>query len=123
MAVKPRQDRLTLAGVRLQPRIGVTPGERCHPQACQADITIWGDFEAAAATDELADACDYSRILEKVLEAAHEREYNLLETLAYRTARLILEAFPAARVSVKIRKLPASMTDRIDHVEIEVEQA
>ena len=122
MTDKRRQDRLTLAGVRLQPRIGVTPGERRFPQACTADVTIWGDFEAAAATDELADACDYGRILDMVLEVAHGREYNLLESLAYRTARSILQAFPVARVAVKMRKQPAGMLDTIDHVEVEVEQ-
>jgi dihydroneopterin aldolase len=118
-----RQDRLTLAEIRLQPRLGVTADERRFPQACTADITIWGDFEAAAATDELTDALDYRRILGRVLETAHMREYNLLETLAYRLARAVLESFPAGRVNVKVRKQPATMIDKLDHVEVEVEQS
>ena len=121
--VKRRQDRLTLAGVKLQPRLGVTPGERRFPQACIADISVWGDFEAASATDELADAMDYSRILATVVQTAHVREYNLLEALAYRLAREVLEAFPAHRVTVKVRKQPATMTDRLDHVEVEVDES
>jgi len=121
--VKSRQDRLTLVGIRLQPRLGVTPGERRFPQSCVADITVWGDFESAASTDELADALDYSKILAKVVQSAQMREYNLLETLAYRLAREVLEAFPAHRVSVKVRKYPATMTDRLDHVEVEVDES
>ena len=120
---KPRQDRLTLVGVNLQPRLGVTPGERRFPQACVADISVWGDFEAAASTDELADALDYSRILAKVVQTAHVREYNLLEALAYRLAREVLEAFPAHRVNVKVRKHPATMTGKLDHVEVEVDES
>jgi len=123
LMVKRRQDRLTLAGVKLQPRLGVTPGERRFPQACIADISVWGDFEAASATDELADAMDYSRILATVVQTAHVREYNLLEALAYRLAREVLEAFPAHRVTVKVRKQPATMTDRLDHVEVEVDES
>ena len=120
---KTSQDKLTLVGVRLQPRLGVTPGERRFPQACTADVAIWGDFGAAAATDDLKAAWDYSRLLEKVLAAAHAGEYNLLEALAYRLARTVLENFPAARVNVKVRKQPAAMIDKLDHVEVEVDQS
>ncbi|MBZ5498341.1 MAG: dihydroneopterin aldolase [Acidobacteriia bacterium] len=122
MADRSRLDRLALVGIKLRPRLGVTPGERRFPQFCTADLTIWGDFEAAASTDELAAALDYSRILAKVIEVAHQREYNLLETLAYRLGRAVLEAFPAQRVSVKVRKQPATLTEKLDHVEVEVEQ-
>jgi len=117
-----RDDRITLAGVKLRPRIGVTQGERRLPQACQADVTVWGDFEAAALTDSLDKAIDYGKVLAKVLEIAHDREYNLLETLAYRLAREILQAFHARRVGVRVRKYPASLAEKIDFTEVEVEQ-
>jgi dihydroneopterin aldolase len=118
-----RQDRLAIIGVRLRPRIGVTPGERRFPQACSADIAIWGDFETAALTDELSDALDYSKVLEKVVEVAHMREYNLLETLAYGIARAVLVGFRAQRVNVKVRKQPATLIDKLDYIEVEVEQS
>jgi dihydroneopterin aldolase len=109
--------------VKLRPRIGVTPGERRFPQTCSADIVIWGDFETAALTDELSDALDYSRVLATVLEVAHMREYNLLETLAYGIARAILAGFRAQRVNVKVRKQPAILMDKLDYIEVEVEQS
>jgi len=115
-------DRLTLAGIILHPRIGVTHEERRFPQPCLADVTVWGDFEPAAATDALAQAVDYSGILACVVEVAHGREYNLIETLAYRIARAVLGSFPARRVRVKVRKMPASLAARLDHIEIEVEE-
>lgn len=122
MTTKSTLDRLILAGIKLHPRIGVSAGERRFPQACSADITICGDFEAAAATDELTHALDYTRILEHVEEVAHAREYNLIETLAYQVARAVLQAFPAFRVHVKIRKQPVVLAGRIDYVEVEVER-
>jgi dihydroneopterin aldolase len=123
MAAKSPQDRLALIKIRLQPRIGVTPGERRIPQPCTADIIVWGDFEAAAATDALPAALDYTAILARVFEVAHMREYNLVETLAYKLARGVLEAFPVQRVNVKVRKQPAGLTDKLDYVEVEVDQS
>ncbi len=116
-------DKLTLAGVKLRPRIGVSPDEKRFPQPCQADVVLWGDFEAAAAADSLERAINYSRVLATVLETAHARKYNLLETLAYRIARALLEAYPADRVRVRLRKRPASLMAKLDFVEVEVESA
>lgn len=122
MPAKSRDDRITLSGIRLLPKIGVTPGERRQPQPCDADVTLWGDFAAAASTDSLEKALDYSEVLARVIEAAHCREYNLLETLAYRISREVLQGFPAKKVSVKVRKRPASLIDRLDFIEVEVEE-
>jgi 7,8-dihydroneopterin aldolase/epimerase/oxygenase len=121
LAVKPTLDRIVLAGVRLRPHLGVTAGERRVAQHCTAELSVWGDFEAAAATDNLSAAIDYSGILAKVVAVAHEREYNLLETLAYRLGRAVLECFPAHRVRVRVCKQPAALADLLDHVEVEVE--
>ena len=121
LAAKATLDRIVLSGIKLQPHLGVTPGERRTAQSCTADLTVWGDFEAAAATDDLAAALDYSKILARVVEVAHEREYNLLETLAYRLGRSVLEAFPAHRVNVRVQKRPAALAGKLDYVEVEVE--
>ncbi len=121
MTAKSPLDRIVLAGIKLQPRLGVTPGERRAPQSCTADLTLWGDFEAAAATDDLTAALDYSKILAKVIEVAHKHEYNLLETLAYRLGRAVLETFPAHRIKVRVRKHPAALVPQVDHVEVEIE--
>ena len=118
-----RQDRITLTGVKLHPRIGTTAEERSAPQECQADLTLWGDFEAAASTDSLDKSVDYSRVLSVVQQTAGAREYSLVETLAYRIVRKVLENFPVSRVSIRLRKRPASLLDQIDCVEVEVEDS
>jgi len=117
-----REDRLTLANIKLMPRIGVTEGERRQPQLCYADVTLWGDFEAAAATDALDRALNYSRVFQRVVEISTSREFNLLETLAYQIARDTLSGFPARRVGVRVRKRPASLSDKLDFIEVEVEE-
>jgi len=118
-----RDDKITLSGVKIRPRIGVTPGERRLPQPCQADVILCGDFEAAASTDDLERALNYSIVLRKVIETAHQREYNLLESLAYTIAGEVLKSFPARRVTVRVRKHPVSLVDKLDFIEVEVEQS
>jgi dihydroneopterin aldolase len=107
----------------LHPHIGTTHEERSDPQECEADLTIWGDFEAAAATDSLAGSVDYCRMLEEARAASCSQEYVLVETLAYKIARALLQKFPVNRVQVKIRKRPAILRDQIQFVEIEVEES
>ena len=118
-----RQDRITLAGIRIFPRIGTTPEERSSPQECQADLILWGDFEAAATTDSLDRSVDYARVLMTVQQIAAAQEYNLVETLAYRIARKVLQSYPVSRACVKLRKRPASLREQIDFVEVEVEES
>ncbi len=105
------------------PKIGITPGERRMPQPCEADVTLWGDFEAAGSTDSLDKALDYTKVLARVIETAQNGEYNLLETLAYRISRELLQNFPAKKVSVRVRKRPATLTEKLDFIEVEVEQS
>jgi dihydroneopterin aldolase len=123
MATRSHDDRITLSGLKLQPRIGTTPEERSAPQPCEADITVWGDFEAAATTDDLEHALDYTRIVSVASACAHERPYNLVESMAYSIVRSILRSCAARRVNVRVRKRPESLKDQIDFVEIEVEES
>ena len=118
-----RQDRLTLVGVKLYPRIGTTPEERSSPQECNADLVLHGDFEAAASTDTLEKSVDYTRVLSVIRDTAQAQEYNLVETLAYRIVRAILCTFPVDRVCIKLRKRPTSLVDQLDFVEIQIEES
>ena len=104
MSGTPTEPRITLAGIKLRPRIGVTPGERRQPQSCEADVTLWGDFEPAAHTDALDKTVDYSSVLTVVLDVAHAEEYNLIEALAHSIARRVRQRFPVRRVGVLARQ-------------------
>ena len=117
---KIQNDRMTLVGINLRPRIGVTKGERRQPQSCEADVTLWGDFTAAAASDALDQAIDYSEVLKTILETAHSEEFNLVETLAYGLAKRVLEAYPAERVGVRVRKRPSTIREKVKCIEVEM---
>jgi dihydroneopterin aldolase len=112
-----------LAGVKIYPRIGITPEERKAPQECRADVMLWGDFHAAAATDSLDRSIDYCQVLSTVRQTAGASEYCLLETLAYGIVRAVLQGFPVSHARVKLRKRPASLLGEIDFVEVEVDES
>ena len=118
-----RQDRITLAGIKLFPHIGTTAEERSTPQECAADLVLWGDFEAAASTDSLEGSVDYTRVLAVAQQTATATEYNLVETLAYKIVRSVLQQFPLSRVCIKLRKKPSILAGELDFVEIEVEES
>jgi 7,8-dihydroneopterin aldolase/epimerase/oxygenase len=122
VAYKTSQDQITLAGAKLFPHIGTSAEERSAPQECLAELTLWGDFEAAAATDSLEESIDYCQVLGTMRQIADAGEYALLETLAYRIVRGVLRSFPVSRVKIKLRKKPAVLAGQIDFVEVEVEE-
>ena len=114
---------MKLSGIKIFPRIGVTPEERAVPQECRADVVIDGDWAAAAATDDLERSIDYVLILEKVRATAAAREYVLLETLAHTIAQSLVFDFPLEGcINVCVRKHPPAFRDLLDYVEIEVEK-
>lgn len=118
-----RDNRITLVGIKLYPRIGITPEERSSPQVCEADLSIWYDFEGAASQDSIETSIDYTRLLAAIQDTARKKEYSLVETLAYTIVRKVLQDFPVERVHVKVRKKPASLQNQIDYVEVEVEES
>jgi dihydroneopterin aldolase len=123
MAPKTRDDSITILRIKLSARIGTTVEERQAPQECEADLTVWADFEAAAAADLLDRSVDYCRILENAKQIAAERAYNLVETLAYAIVRSTLQKFAISRARIKLRKRPAGLLNQIDYIEVEVEES
>jgi len=119
MRIEKPADRLRLSGIRTFPRIGVTEAERAMPQECEADVEIFGDWGAAAASDDLERSIDYSLVVEKVREVAAAREYRLLETLAYAVLDCVCAGFPVAGAAVRIRKRPVGLREKLDFVEVE----
>ena len=98
-------DRLIIRGLELQCVVGVHDWERLMPQRIVVDMTLRGDFTAAAESDDLVDAPDYRTPCAKAAEVAAAAEYRLVETLADRIASAALETHPSiTSVTVAIHK-------------------
>ena len=85
------RDRLMIRGLELRCVVGVEDWERQMPQRVVVDIELRGDFSAAANSDDLSEAIDYRTPCIKAIEVAADAEYRLVETLADRIARAVLE--------------------------------
>jgi dihydroneopterin aldolase len=72
---------------------GVRPEERTLGQRFVVDVAIYRDVSAAAASDNLTDATDYSRIYREVRAVIEGEPHNLLESLAAAVADRLHQGF------------------------------
>ncbi|KPK96383.1 hypothetical protein AMJ80_00360 [bacterium SM23_31] len=86
----------------------------------QADINIYLDTRKAAKSDSIRKTIDYSGIFDIAQEVIERNSYKLLETIAEKIARKILEMFDIISVDVTIRKLKPSLRGVVDFVEITI---
>ena len=110
-------DTLTIEGIAVACRIGVTEEERATPQTIHLDVEVVIDAAKATATDQVKDAVDYAALVSAVKALAQSRPFTLMETLAEATASLVLAqcGMPWVRVRIKKRALPG-----IDHAAVEI---
>jgi dihydroneopterin aldolase len=84
--------------------IGVHPWEREIEQTLVFNVDMEADVSRAAATDDLADALDYSAVAEVIAAVVREGKFRLIETAADRVAGRLLATFPVARLRLELRK-------------------
>jgi len=112
-------DKLRITGLAVSALIGVHAWERRVRQPVRIDIEFDTDAARSAATDDLARAHDYGAIARRITELVGSSEYGLIETLAERIARCILDEFRVARVAVVVHKPNAVPTALDTSIEIE----
>jgi dihydroneopterin aldolase len=98
------KDHIFIRDFRLQTLIGFHRRERIVPQTIRLDLEIGIADAAVFTSDKVADCIDYDKVTARIKELASQH-VNLVETLAERVARLVLEEFGAAWVKVSIAKL------------------
>lgn len=99
--------------------IGCEPQERSRRQLLQFDIEIETDFSAAAASDNLADAINYSELEYRIYEFVSGSNFTLLEALAGSVVKLLLEYPAIAGCRVRITKPAAAKIAESIAVELE----
>jgi len=90
-----------LHGLEVFGHHGVLESEQREGQTFLYDITVEVDEPAA---DRVEDAIDYRDIAAKAQEVSDSTRFQLIETLATAVADALVEAFPVANVSVRVRK-------------------
>ncbi|WP_433716742.1 dihydroneopterin aldolase [Nocardia sp. CA-084685] len=74
-----RPDRIELRGLRAYGYHGCFDYERRDGQEFLVDLTVWTDFAAAAATDDLANTIDYGALAERAVRIIQGPPRNLIE--------------------------------------------
>ena len=87
--------------------IGVHAWEREIEQTLVVSVEMvpeTADVRKAAATDELADALDYSAVAETIAAVLREGKFRLIETAAERVAEHLLAGFALSWLRLELRK-------------------
>ena len=98
-------DHIFVRDFEFETLIGFHKRERVVPQKIRIDLEIGIANQAVFASDRVADCIDYSKVTSRIREVLAGQHYNLVEALAERVARLVLEEFGAASVKVSVAKL------------------
>ena len=114
------KDKLRLHNISLYGCHGVTEAERQVGRPFEVDVELILDLSAAAQTDDLGAAVDYVEICDLVRSAHEAGPYRLLEALAGRIAKDVLDRFPAEEVTVRVRKPHPPAGSVIGAAEVEV---
>ena len=84
--------------------IGVHAWEREIEQTLLFHVDMAADVRRAAATDDLADALDYSAVAATIAAVVRDGKFRLIETAAERVAERLLADFPVAWLRLEVRK-------------------
>ncbi|MEM3203797.1 MAG: 2-amino-4-hydroxy-6-hydroxymethyldihydropteridine diphosphokinase [Saccharolobus sp.] len=84
--------------------IGVNPNERVDKQEVSIDLEIWCDLQEGVKTDKIVDTIDYKIIKKEILSYVENSSYNLLETLAFKICKVVLQDNRIKKVKVRVNK-------------------
>ena len=97
-------DYVSIRDLAVSAVIGVHPWEREIEQTLVVSVDIAADVAKAAASDELADALDYSAVADTIATVLREGKFRLIETAAERVAGRLLADFALSWLRLELRK-------------------
>jgi dihydroneopterin aldolase len=103
-------DSIFLEDLEFLAKHGLYDFERNHLQKFLVSVRIFGDFSAAARSDNIVDTVDYLSAYAAIKQAVEGNEFYLIERLAGEIASSIFAKFPMViSVEVAITKHPLSL--------------
>lgn len=113
-------DKIIVKDLLLRGIIGINPDERVKAQDILINVVMFADINAAAASDNIADAVDYKTITKSIIRHVENSSDFLVEKLVTDIARLILAATDqVTKVQVRVEKPGALRFARSVGIEIE----
>jgi len=97
-------DRIFLRELTTEAIIGIYDWERRVRQTVVIDLEIPCDVRRAAAADDIDATVNYKKVAKRILEFIARSEFHLVETLAERTALMVLEEFNLDWIRLTLNK-------------------
>jgi dihydroneopterin aldolase len=98
-------DAILIRDLRVEALIGIHKRERYVAQTVSIDLDIGLPGTAVFKSDKVADTIDYEQVALKIKALVASGHFRLVETLADRIARLLLEDFGAPWLKVSVAKI------------------
>jgi dihydroneopterin aldolase len=98
-------DAIILRDLRVEALIGIHKRERHVAQTVSIDLDIGLPGTDVFKSDKVADTIDYEQVALKIKALAASGHFRLVETLAERIARLLLEDFGAPWAKISVAKI------------------
>ncbi len=114
-------DTIQLTGLKAYGYIGALPEEKVLGQWFGVDLTLWVDLSRAADSDDLADTCDYRRIITAIEHLVQTAKFDLIERLAGAIAEISFNDDPRIQqVRVKVAKLAVPIANFNGQIAVEI---
>ena len=114
-----QSDIIFLRGLAVECTIGFLEWERKVKQTVVIDLEVPIDCARAAQTDDVSQTVDYKAMAKRVIAYVGESQFLLVETLAHRTAMMLLDEFTIAWIRLSLNKPGAIRGSRDVGVTIE----
>jgi len=98
-------DVIILRDLRVEALIGIHKRERHVTQTVSIDLDIGLPGTTVFKSDKVADTIDYEQVALKIRALAASGHFRLVETLAERIARLLLDDFGAPWAKISVAKI------------------
>ena len=98
-------DAIILRDLRVEALIGIHKRERHVAQTVSIDLDIGLPGTTVFKSDKVADTIDYEQVALKIKALAAAGHFRLVETLAERIARLLLDDFGAPWAKISVAKI------------------
>lgn len=103
-ATMPAMDKVFIEGLEIDALIGIYDWERRIRQTLVFDLEMGFDNRAPAASDDIAHTLNYKAVSKRLIEYVSQSDFGLVETLAERCARIVMEEFNVPWLRLKLSK-------------------
>lgn len=111
---------IRLKNARFYAHHGVLDAERVNGGLFEIDAELTCDLLEAETEDNLKKTVDYEKVYSFIKEITAGKKFYLIESLASRICRSIIENFPVVqKVMVKVRKPSPPLGGVVESVEVE----